>query len=49
MRRDAREQEGAIAVIVAITLVATDVDSTTLAYSIVTGPSHGALSGSAES
>jgi hypothetical protein len=31
---------------VAITLVATDADSATLSYSIVSGPAHGALSGS---
>jgi hypothetical protein len=31
---------------VAITLAATDADSTTLSYSIVAGPSHGVLSGS---
>jgi len=34
---------------VAITLAATDADSTTLSYSIVAGPSHGVLSGSGSS
>src|SRR5207244_4597557 len=31
----------------AITLTATDVDSDTLTYSVVTGPAHGTLSGTA--
>ncbi len=36
----------AVGTAVAITLAATDADSTTLSYSIVAGPSHGVLSGS---